>query len=617
MVLFIVFVFCIESFGAVVSDNDGSAFITKAEFDSLKNNFQSQIDQYNTSIDSKIDGAIASYLSGISMSKEGLVSSLSDGIYWSIGPFERPRYKQGKCIYEIMQDRICWIGTSVGSRQESYNNLTVSWGDNFTQKREVENDEWAYYDLIVNNPSDEGGEYDGWWTNSSHFYQCWSLSNYQEAWSDQIANSLTSGTRLIGGAAGYMWRNYNTSFGSIEYFSFRPGRVGQADNYGNPTIGGGLPNLNGVSSYYSINKGSRLGWTKNITVFGPIDYHCFNEAGLDRADVTMRRNRDIRDEILWEAVTYPPTLENASAGGHKNQPNMFYKHVYDDAEPSVNPWNESALPGAVSRIKNAVVVFYSAPPANGNHWTGTYPISLGKGYGINSDGASQGWGMTKWLMPDVPFTSLTNYNQLGCKTDVSVSNYLSTISTNAILHDSSGNSLLSLAAGLPTCAIDKKKKVNIKGEIRRGCQISYNATTKTNTVVEGVVDTTNAYIVYAKLTPFDKTVMPEDETDLVDISPETKDTANVGKLTKCLIVRDGKVNFDITNDSSNDKVIFLKWEKLSNWTTAGTTRKTGAATNYDVRVIGSNTDEITPPTWTYFGGGFLKLDSEFKWQDAE
>ena len=57
----------IESFAAVVSDNDGSAFITKAEFDSLKNNFQSQIDQYNTSIDSKIDGAIASYLAGIKL----------------------------------------------------------------------------------------------------------------------------------------------------------------------------------------------------------------------------------------------------------------------------------------------------------------------------------------------------------------------------------------------------------------------------------------------------------------------------------------------------------------------------------------------------------------------
>ena len=65
LALFLIVLMSIESFGAVVSDNDGSAFITKAEFDSMKNDFQSQIDQYNTSIDSKIDGAIAAYLAGI------------------------------------------------------------------------------------------------------------------------------------------------------------------------------------------------------------------------------------------------------------------------------------------------------------------------------------------------------------------------------------------------------------------------------------------------------------------------------------------------------------------------------------------------------------------------
>ena len=74
--LLLVVLMSIESIGAVVSDNDGSAFITKAEFDSLKNNFQSQIDQYNTSIDSKIDGAIASYLAGISMEKKSVLSNL-------------------------------------------------------------------------------------------------------------------------------------------------------------------------------------------------------------------------------------------------------------------------------------------------------------------------------------------------------------------------------------------------------------------------------------------------------------------------------------------------------------------------------------------------------------
>ena len=68
--LLLVLIFSIESFAAIVSDNDGSAFITKAEFDSLKNDFQAQIDNYNTSIDSKIDGAIAAYLAGIVLSTE-------------------------------------------------------------------------------------------------------------------------------------------------------------------------------------------------------------------------------------------------------------------------------------------------------------------------------------------------------------------------------------------------------------------------------------------------------------------------------------------------------------------------------------------------------------------
>ena len=61
-----------QVFAIAVSDNDGSAFITKAEFDSLKNDFQSQIDGYNTGIDNKIDGAISSYLAGISIGKDSV-----------------------------------------------------------------------------------------------------------------------------------------------------------------------------------------------------------------------------------------------------------------------------------------------------------------------------------------------------------------------------------------------------------------------------------------------------------------------------------------------------------------------------------------------------------------
>ena len=56
-------------YASIVSDNDGSAFVTKAEFESLKQSFSNQITNYNDSIDKKIDGAISSYLAGISLNK--------------------------------------------------------------------------------------------------------------------------------------------------------------------------------------------------------------------------------------------------------------------------------------------------------------------------------------------------------------------------------------------------------------------------------------------------------------------------------------------------------------------------------------------------------------------
>lgn len=60
----------IVSQAAIVSDNDGSAFVTKSEFEALKKNFDSQIVNYNSSIDTKIDGAIAAYLAGITLSQK-------------------------------------------------------------------------------------------------------------------------------------------------------------------------------------------------------------------------------------------------------------------------------------------------------------------------------------------------------------------------------------------------------------------------------------------------------------------------------------------------------------------------------------------------------------------
>ena len=65
MALFIVVLLNINSYAAVGA-NDGSAFVTKAEFDALVNTFNEQMDGYQAGLNSKIDGAIANYLSGLS-----------------------------------------------------------------------------------------------------------------------------------------------------------------------------------------------------------------------------------------------------------------------------------------------------------------------------------------------------------------------------------------------------------------------------------------------------------------------------------------------------------------------------------------------------------------------
>lgn len=69
-ILFISVIGSSEFFAAIVSDNDGAAFITKAEYDSYRNNFQQQLNQFNTSIDDKLNSAISSYLEGIKVKKE-------------------------------------------------------------------------------------------------------------------------------------------------------------------------------------------------------------------------------------------------------------------------------------------------------------------------------------------------------------------------------------------------------------------------------------------------------------------------------------------------------------------------------------------------------------------
>ena len=58
----ILLLFSVMSYAAVVDSSDGKAFVTKETFENLKKKFDAQLDIYESSLNNKIDGAIANYI---------------------------------------------------------------------------------------------------------------------------------------------------------------------------------------------------------------------------------------------------------------------------------------------------------------------------------------------------------------------------------------------------------------------------------------------------------------------------------------------------------------------------------------------------------------------------
>ena len=162
-----VLVLCVENFAAVVSDNDGSAFITKAEFDSLKNNFQSQIDKFNTSIDAKIDEAISSYLAGITTKRtfepDILLNKLDAARRNFRNNYTNPTTSgQGNVRIEICKQLTLatvglWqtMGQSIETPNSSFYAISTLSGNHAKSRQPKNNGENGKYLLVK--PSDYGG----------------------------------------------------------------------------------------------------------------------------------------------------------------------------------------------------------------------------------------------------------------------------------------------------------------------------------------------------------------------------------------------------------------------------------------------------------------------------
>lgn len=116
-VMLIILLICGNTFSAIVSNNDGSAFITKSEFEELKREFNEQIDRYNDSISNKIDGAIAAYLSGLKTSQKVSIDALikvggdSTNVVVSASPSVLKKNKQMKYAVSYQTTKIDFSGS--------------------------------------------------------------------------------------------------------------------------------------------------------------------------------------------------------------------------------------------------------------------------------------------------------------------------------------------------------------------------------------------------------------------------------------------------------------------------------------------------------------------------
>ena len=87
---------------ATTTSNDGSEFVTKAEFDDMMKRFNEQMETYNAGLNAKIDNAIASYLAGMSTYATKTLDNYYKTItanqkfYWTSS--ESYTYQANKCV---------------------------------------------------------------------------------------------------------------------------------------------------------------------------------------------------------------------------------------------------------------------------------------------------------------------------------------------------------------------------------------------------------------------------------------------------------------------------------------------------------------------------------------
>ena len=294
--LFLAVLMSIDSIAATVSDNDGAAFITKAEFDSLRNTFQRQINDYNENLNNKIDNAINGYLLGINVKKAAINL---------IERFEKTTGKKQQWLYAlpgtggstVNYDLVQTVDCEVAIRRA--NNLSHR-----ISKWEGASNQTSYWIATILWPSSTWSDQSGW--QNYYAYQTWggisdsAMVGLTTAptgnFSSQTGKRTTSpasyttypqNTTVIthpntGSGVGWLWQNFGNEKYNLKYYC--------------------------TALYPSFNVIWRLHWYKYFPVTEYSYY--YNSTGLTISDLSMPTNSTL--ESKWGTVNSVGTRVSSS-----------------------------------------------------------------------------------------------------------------------------------------------------------------------------------------------------------------------------------------------------------------------------------------------------------------
>ena len=542
--LILVLILSINCFAAVVSDNDGSAFITKAEFDSLKNNFQSQLGSYYTAIDSKIDNAIAQYLIGTKIAEETIINlSLPDEVYCMLNRSDTET-KDLQYVYarpEITGGGLEWHANTGGTYAYSYT-LNSRAGEGTGERNMID-------DLYL---TDENG------VSSARWVGHW--KNVKEKYVLNISYGMIAGEWGKHNSTGQFETMINPNYSELSHV-LQP-MTGNLTDFcsWNISIGNSLGNKYGNNGYgfksdypfdslkfssYTLEKQSNFEESKkDLVVFYPETYYGFtynnenqNFIGFDRYKVTS----NVSSTVCPTLHSDYPNLARWNGGTHGNGPTT------ESYTGNVEQWFSTMFNTATTLTAYRGYFqtnFAQNYATTGNltnrnkYWVDPYYADYNDAHG--AQGTNNYLYKTKrfpWPVVSFPWYYISDWSQLWqSQTDWAVDKISNFDETSWVYRWFNDEPHISLAAGYPIFEVKKDK--NYKFEIK--------------------FKEDNDHLLFLHYGPY-YTFTPE--TENINAITEFEKSTNVKKdtrYTNALLIKaneTAKIEFK----AENDNVIFIKW----------------------------------------------------------